>query len=88
MRRALKEFGLTLQQVCDRMNSDYGVDVTPSAISRSISRDTLRMRRALEILAICGVSQVEIRDASKENAFHMVTRVRGPHPIFSRTDLN
>ena len=66
MRRALKESGLTLQQVCDRMKSDYDEDVTPSAISRSISRGTLRMQRAMEILAICGVSEVEIISTSKK----------------------
>ena len=60
LQRAVKESGLTLQQICDRMKSDYGVAVTPSAISRSISRGTLRMQRAMEILTICGVTEVEI----------------------------
>jgi len=61
LRRAVKESGLSLQQICDRMKSDYGVVVTPSALSRSISRGTLRMQRAMEILAICGVSEIEIQ---------------------------
>ena len=66
LKRALKESGLTLQQVCDRMSSDYGVEVSPSALSRSISRGTVRMQRAMEILAICGVSQIEIKGTSKD----------------------
>ena len=61
LQRAVKESGLTYQQIFGRMNSDYGVELTPSAISRSISRGTLRLQRALQILAICGVSEVEIK---------------------------
>ena len=61
LQRAVKESGLTYQQICDRMKSDYGIEVTPSAISRSIFRGTLRLQRALQILAICGVSEVEIK---------------------------
>jgi hypothetical protein len=33
LQRALKESGLSLQQVCDRMESDYVVALTPSAMS-------------------------------------------------------
>ncbi len=58
--RAVKESGLSLQQICDRMNSDYGEELTVSALSRSITRGTLRLQRALQILAICGVSEVGI----------------------------
>jgi len=61
IQRAVKESGLTLQQICDRMKSDYGVELTPSAISRTINRGTLQLQRALQILAICGVNEVEIK---------------------------
>jgi hypothetical protein len=64
--RVVKESGLTLQQICDRMKSVYGVDITPSALSRSVSRGTLSPQRALQILAICGVGEVEIVGADKE----------------------
>ena len=60
LQRALRESGLSLQQVCDRMNTDYGV-LTPSAMSRSFTHGTLSLQRALQILAICGVSEVEIK---------------------------
>lgn len=58
--RAIKESGLTLQQICDRMKSDFEVELTPSALSHTVSRGTLCLQRALQILAICGVSTVEV----------------------------
>jgi SpoVK/Ycf46/Vps4 family AAA+-type ATPase len=64
--RAVKESGLTLQQICDRLKSDFEVELTPRALSRSVSRGTLRLQRALQILAICGVSEVEIVGSGKK----------------------
>jgi hypothetical protein len=58
--RAVKESGLSHQQTCDRMKSDYDLAITPNPLSRSISRGTLSLQRALQILAICGVSEVGI----------------------------
>ena len=63
LKRAVKESGLSLQQVCDRMKTDYGVELTPSALSHSINRGTLSLQRALQILAVCGVCEVEILGA-------------------------
>lgn len=60
LKRAVKESGLSLQQVCDCMKTDYGVELTASALSHSISRGTIRLQRALQILAVCGVTEVEI----------------------------
>jgi hypothetical protein len=50
IRRVVKESDLTLQQICERLESEFDVKVTTSALSRSISRGTLRMQRAMEIL--------------------------------------
>jgi len=61
IRRAVKESGLSLQQICDRIKSDYDVVISISALSRSISRGTLSLQRALQILAVCGVSEIEIK---------------------------
>jgi hypothetical protein len=61
LQRDIKESGLTLQQICDRLKTGYEVDITPSALSRSISRGTLRLQRALQILAVCGVTEVGVR---------------------------
>jgi transposase len=59
--RAVKESGLTLQQICDQMKSEYGLEITTSALSRSVNRGTLSLQRALQILAVCGVSEIEIK---------------------------
>jgi hypothetical protein len=61
IQRAVKESGLSLQQICDCMKSDYDLEHTPSALSRSITRGTLSLQRALQILAVCGVSEIEIK---------------------------
>ena len=61
LQRAVRESGLTLQQICDRMKADYGVSLTPSALGHAISRGTIRLQRALQILAICGVTEIEIK---------------------------
>jgi len=59
--RAVRESGLTGQEICERMKSTYGVAITPSALSRSINRGTLSLNRALQILAVCGVKEIEIK---------------------------
>ncbi len=61
LQRAIKDSGLTLQQDCDRLKSDYEVELLPSSQSRSISRGTIKLQLALRVLAICGVSEVEIK---------------------------
>ena len=61
IKRAVKESGLSLQQICDLIKSNYGADFTISALSHSINRGTLSLNRALQILAVCGVSEVEIK---------------------------
>jgi hypothetical protein len=65
LQRAVKESGLSLQQICDRMKSNYDLELTPSALSRSITRGTLSLQRALQIRAVCGVSEVEIVGGQK-----------------------
>ncbi len=41
IKRAVKESGLSLQQVCDRMKIDFGVELIASALSHSCSPSTL-----------------------------------------------
>jgi hypothetical protein len=48
LQRALKESGLSRQQVCDRLKSDYGVELTLSAVSHIFTRGTLSLQRALQ----------------------------------------
>ena len=61
LRCAINESGLTLQQVCNRMKSDYGVVITTSALSRSVSMGTLRLQRALKVLVVCGLTEIKIK---------------------------
>ena len=61
LKRAVKESGLSLQEVCDRMKTDYDVDLTASELSHSIVRGKLSLNRAVQIPAVCGVSEVEIK---------------------------
>jgi hypothetical protein len=60
LRRAIKESGLTLQQICNRLKSDFGVELTSSALSHSISSGSIRLQRALQILANCGVKKFKL----------------------------
>jgi len=57
----VKESGLTGQEICERLKTAYGVAITPSALSRSINRGTMSLNRALQILAVCGVGEIEIK---------------------------
>ena len=77
LQRALKESGLSLQQVRDRMHTDYGEELTPSTMSRSFTRGTLSLQRALQILAICGVSEVETK---------LTRRLTKPEQVSQNTD--
>ena len=61
LQRAIKESGLTLQKVCDRLKSDYGVELSITSLSRTISRRTIQLQLALQVLAISGVTEIEIK---------------------------
>ena len=67
LQRAIKESGLTLQQICDHLKSDYKVNLSPSSLSRSISRGTIKLQLALRVLAICGVGEVKIMGARSDD---------------------
>ena len=68
LKRAIMESGLTLQLICDCLKSDYEVKLLPSSLSRSISRGTIRFQLALQILAICRVSEIEIKGLKERAA--------------------
>ena len=61
LQREVKESGLSGQQICDRIKLLYDEEFTTSALSRSINRGTLSLQRALQLLAICGVTEIEIK---------------------------
>lgn len=62
MKKAIKLSGLTQAEIGERLQQDYGLESTPSALSHSINRGAIRLQRALQILAVCGVTKVEIKE--------------------------
>ena len=61
LNKAVKKSGLTLAQIAERLEQDYGVKLTISVLSHVITRGTIRFQRALQILAVCGVTEIEIK---------------------------
>ena len=60
LRRIIQDSSQTLQQICDCLEKDYDVKLSPSSLSRSMSRGTLQFQRVLQILAICGTTEIGI----------------------------
>ena len=61
LHKAVKKSGLTLAQIAERLEQEYGVKLTVSGLSHVITRGTIRLQRALQILAVCGVSEIKAR---------------------------
>ena len=61
LHKAVKKSGLTLAQIAERLEQEYGVQLTVSGLSHVITRGTIRFQRALQILAVCGVTELEIK---------------------------
>lgn len=62
----VRQSGLTLDQIAERLKQEYDVDVTRSRLSHIINRGKIRLQRALQILAVCGVNEIEIMGANKK----------------------
>ena len=60
LNKAVEKSGLTLAQIAERLEQDYGMKLTISAISHATWRGGIRFQRALQILAVCGVREIEI----------------------------
>ena len=63
LHKAVKQSGLTLVQISERLELEYGVKLTVSALSHVIHRGTIRFQRALQILAVCGLAEIAIKGA-------------------------
>ncbi len=61
LNKTVKQSGLTLAQIAVRLEQDYGVKLTVSGLSHVITRGTIRFQRVLQILAICGVTGIEVK---------------------------
>jgi hypothetical protein len=59
--RAVRDSNLTLEEISQHLAKDYGVTLSPSGISKAVWHDSVRLQRALQILAVCGVTAIEIR---------------------------
>ena len=60
LNKAVKKSGLTLAQIAECLEQEYGVNLTVSGLSHVITWGTIRFQRALQILAVCGVTEIEI----------------------------
>ena len=58
--RAVRTSGISHKEISERLSDEYGVTLTVSGVSHVITRGAVRLQHALQILAICGVSEIEI----------------------------
>ena len=61
LHKAQRFSGLTLSQIAEKLQERYGVSVSGSALSHAIHRGTMRVQRAVQILEICGVTELHIK---------------------------
>jgi len=59
--KAYRRSGLSLEEISDQLRLQYGVEISGSAVSHSINRTGVRLQRALQILKICGETEIRIR---------------------------
>lgn len=60
--KAVKKSGFSLAEISQQLADRYGVEISVSGLSHLINRGTIRLQRALQILAICGVTEVGIKE--------------------------
>ena len=58
--KAVKFANISLTEISSKLSELYGVRLSPSGVSHSINRGSIRFQRALQILTICGVTEVAI----------------------------
>ncbi len=61
LKKAVKQSGMTLAQLADLMEQDFGEKLIPSALSSETWWKTISLQQALQILDICGVSKFELK---------------------------
>jgi len=65
--KAVRTSGLSLKEISECLNDEYGVQLSVSGVSHVINRGSIRLQRALQILAILGVDQIEIKGVKSGN---------------------
>jgi len=58
--RAVRDSNLTLEEISQRLAKIYGVTLSPSGISKAVWRGSVRLQRALQILAVVGETEIII----------------------------
>ena len=61
LKKAVKKSGLSLTEISECLEKDYGDKISISALSHVIWCGTIRFQRALQILAVCGVKEAKIK---------------------------
>jgi len=59
--KAVNKSGMTLAQIAEHLEQEYGESLSINALSHSIWRGTIRFQRALQILVVCGVTEIKIK---------------------------
>ena len=59
LNKAVKKSGPTLAQIAECLEQEYSVKLTVSAISHAIWRGRVKFQRALQILVVCGVTEIK-----------------------------
>lgn len=57
---AVRKSRLTLAEIGLRLEREFGISITQSAISHVLRRGGINFQRALQILSVCGVEEVKI----------------------------
>ena len=58
LHKAVKKSGLSHKTFSERLQKEYGAELTVSGLSRIINCDTIRFQRALQILAMSVVVEI------------------------------
>jgi hypothetical protein len=63
--KAVRRSELSLSEISTRLKKEYGVTLTLSGVSHAVNRGTIQFQRALQILAVCGITKVEIKESKR-----------------------
>ena len=58
--RVVPDSNFTPEEISQRLFKDYGVTLSPSDISKAVWRGSVQLQRALQILTVCGVREIEL----------------------------
>ena len=65
LKKAVKQSGMTLSQLAERLEQDCEVKLTPNVLIYDTWLRTISLQQALQILRICGISKFEVKLSSE-----------------------